>query len=67
MNDLQTQIINLIRQAPDQTVGVTFDDLVVSLEGFAEEHQVKEGLKFLQDEGTVFTTKDEHHFAVTDS
>jgi len=66
MNELQTYIVSLIRQAPDATIGVSLEDLVGSLEGIAAEPQIREALQFLQEEGNVFTTTNANHFAVMD-
>jgi len=66
MNELQANIVHLIKQG-DPQVGVGLADLVESLNGMSTEQEIRDALKFLQDEGTVFTTTDDDHFALTDS
>jgi len=65
MNDLQTSLVHLIRQG-DPKIGASMAELCASLSGLATEEEVKDAVKSLLDEGTIFTTTDDDHFALTD-
>jgi len=65
LNDVQSYCVDLIRQG-DPTVGVTIEQLVQSLAGHATEAQVRDAMQTLFDEGTIFPTSDENHFALTE-
>ncbi|XP_058475923.1 replication protein A 32 kDa subunit-like [Solea solea] len=64
MSTIQDQVIHVIRTFPDQTVGISFDDLRTEVNHIAVA-DIRSSLAFLLNEGHVFTTIDEYHYKTT--
>jgi len=67
MNTLQQEILRYLRTntSPDDPAGVSFDTVSRTLAGVANPDQVRKEIARLQDDGHIYTTIDDDHFAYT--
>jgi len=66
MTEVQQYLCDLIRQG-NPLEGVTIEQLTQSMEGIADGDAVISAMQALLDEGTIFTTQDNDHYALTDT
>jgi replication factor A2 len=63
INDLQRQILQVIKGAATNAMGVGIQQISNTLH--KSPHDVRAALEFLSNEGHVYTTIDEDHFLTT--
>jgi len=66
LDDLQNQIISLIRLQGDPQQGLEFETICEALQDLATSDELREHLTRLAEEGHIFNTIGENHFGVTD-
>jgi len=59
---LHNNIIELVRTAPDTETGVSINDIVATLSHEFSEHEIRQAVGFLSEEGHLYSTIDDEHF-----
>jgi replication factor A2 len=65
-NPVQNAVLSAVKESADES-GVSVSSITSSLAGRFNEQQIREALDFLSNEGHVYSTIDDEHYASTDA
>jgi len=66
LTNLQSEILSLIQEHQgEDNKGVNIFDIIASFQDVSNENEIRQVLSYLTDEGYLYTTMDENHFAAT--